>query len=84
MEGAVEYTGGEFVGPDHPVLEEDALQGLAGDCVSAIAPLTEAASVAVLLSMLLGFGNLVHQGAYVRIGPVKFESRLREGGSQDT
>lgn len=69
LEGADEYTGVEFVGPDHPVLGEDALQGLVGHCVRAIAPHTEAALVAVLLSMLLGFGNLIHQGAYVRVGP---------------
>ena len=69
LEEAVQYTGVEFGGPEHPVLGEDALKGLAGDCVWAIAPHTEAALVAVLLSMLLGFGNLIHQGAYVRIGP---------------
>ncbi len=69
LEEAVEYTGFESVDPHSPALSEDALQGLVGHCVRAIDPHTEAAQVAVLVNMLLGFGNLIHQGAYVPIGP---------------
>lgn len=69
LDGAIEYTGFESVNPHSPILSEDALQGLAGHCVRAIDPHTEAAQVAVLVNTLLGFGNLIHQGAYVRIGP---------------
>lgn len=69
LDGAVEYTGFESVDPHSPILSDDALQGLAGHCVREIGPHTEAAEVAVLVNMLLGFGNLIHQGAYVRVGP---------------
>jgi hypothetical protein len=69
LDGAVEYTGFESVDAHSPILSGDALQGLAGRCVREIDPHTEAAQVAVLVNMLLGFGSLIHQGAYVRIGP---------------
>ena len=69
LDKAVEYTGIETVDPNHPVLHEDALQGLAGRLVRAIAPHTEADPVAVLINLLIGFGNVIHQGAYVRVGP---------------
>jgi hypothetical protein len=67
--GAVEYTGVEFVDPDWPILAEDALQGLVGNCVRAIDPHTEADRAAVLLNMIVASGNAIHQGAHVRVGP---------------
>jgi hypothetical protein len=74
--GAVEYTGVEFVDPDWPILAEDALQGLAGNCVRAIDPHTEADPAAVLMNMLIGYGNLIHQGAYVPVGPTRHYLRV--------
>src|SRR4051794_10925954 len=69
LEEAGEYTGAEFVGPDHPVLGEDALQGLPGDCVRTIDSYTEADPVATLMHLLIPFGNVVGTGPYVRVGP---------------
>jgi hypothetical protein len=74
--GAVEYTGVEFVDPNWPILAEDALQGLAGNCVRAIDPHTEADPAAVLMNMLIGYGNLIHQGAYVPVGPTRHYLRV--------
>ena len=41
---------------------------MAGACVRSIDPHTEADPVAVLINMIVGYGNLIHQGACVRIG----------------
>jgi hypothetical protein len=69
LEEAVPYTGFEPVDPDWPVLDQMALQGVAGECVRSIGPHTEADPVAVLSNMIVGFGNIIHQGAYVLMGP---------------
>ena len=74
--GAVEYTGVEFVDPDWPILAEEALQGLAGNCVRAIDPHTEADQAAVLTNMLIGYGNLIYQGAYVPVGAARHYLRV--------
>src|SRR5438128_1832575 len=42
-----------------PVLDEAALIGLPGDIVKVIEPHTEADPVALLVNILVGFGNLV-------------------------
>jgi hypothetical protein len=69
LEGATPYTGFEPADPEWPVLAEDALQGVAGECVRSIGPHTEADPVAVLSNIIVGFGNIIHQGAYVLMGP---------------
>jgi len=68
LDEAIPYTGFEPVDPNYPILAKEALQGVAGACVRSIDPHTEADPVAVLLNMIVGYGNLIHQGACVRIG----------------
>ena len=50
-----------------PLLEREALYGLAGDLTRAIAPHTEADPVAVLLNILTGFGNVIGSGPHFRV-----------------
>jgi hypothetical protein len=69
MDEAIPYTGFEPVDPNYPILAKEALQGVAGACVRSIDPLTEADPVAVLINKIVGFSNLIHQGAYVLVGP---------------
>jgi hypothetical protein len=69
LDEAIPYTGFEPVDPNYPILAKEALQGVPGTCVRSIDPHTEADPVAVLLNMLVGFGNLIHQGAHVLVGP---------------
>ncbi len=54
--------------PAWPELDSAALWGLAGEVVAKVDPHTEADPVALLLSYLLGFGNLVGRGPYVPVG----------------
>lgn len=44
-----------------------ALQGIAGELSTAIEPTTEADPAAVLIQFLVGFGNLVGRGAWMRV-----------------
>jgi len=50
-----------------PVLNPDALYGLAGEIVTAIDPFTESDSVAVLTNTLTAFGNVVGPIPYFRV-----------------
>jgi hypothetical protein len=50
-----------------PVLPPEALHGLAGDIVQAIAPQTESDPVAILGQMLVAFGNAAGRGAHYRV-----------------
>jgi hypothetical protein len=45
--------------PTNPILSEDALYGVAGMAVRALAPHTEAHPAAILLQLLAAFGNAV-------------------------
>jgi hypothetical protein len=45
--------------PQNPILSEDALYGVAGMAVRALAPHTEAHPAAILLQLLAAFGNAV-------------------------
>lgn len=51
-----------------PVLGEAALHGLAGDLVTVIEPHTEADHAALLVNLLVAFGNAVGRGAHIRVG----------------
>jgi phage/plasmid primase-like uncharacterized protein len=53
--------------PAHPVLDEVALHGLAGEIVRAIEPQTEADPVALLVQVLVAFGALVGRGPHYRV-----------------
>lgn len=46
-----------------------AYTGLAGQIVAALAPHTEADPVAILVSLLIGFGSLIGRAANYRVGP---------------
>src|SRR4030095_13577534 len=50
-----------------PVLDPEALHGLAGEIVNAIDPYTEADPVAVLTNTLTAFGNVVGPIPYFRV-----------------
>ena len=49
-------------------LEESAFHGLAGEIVKAIEPHSEADSVALLINLLTGFGNLIGCGSWFMVG----------------
>jgi hypothetical protein len=49
----------EIAAPRWPVLDDQALHGLAGDVVRVIAPHTEADPVAILIQTLVSFGNVI-------------------------
>ena len=51
--------------PDPP--EAPALDGLAGEIIRAIEPHTEADPVAILVQLLIGFGNLIGRSAYFAV-----------------
>jgi len=59
-----------------PVFSPEALYGLAGDIVRALDPFTEADPVAILTNTLVGFGNLIGDGAHCRVGFTKHPPRL--------
>jgi hypothetical protein len=48
----------------HPILDEKALYGLAGEFVETILPHTEADKAALLVQMLVAFGNIIGRGPY--------------------
>jgi hypothetical protein len=50
-----------------PSLEPEALQGLAGKFVNAIEPHTEADPVAILITFLVSFGNLIGKSAHFTV-----------------
>ena len=59
-----------------PVLDEAALHGLAGDIVYAIGPYTEADPVAVLVTLLVMFGNVINASAHFLVEHTKHFVRL--------
>lgn len=62
--------------PGWPVLHEDALYGLAGEIVRAVAPETEADPAGVLLGLLTCFGSAVGRGAWFAVGPERHGTNL--------
>lgn len=50
-----------------PILEGDALYGLAGEIVNTIDPYTEADPVATLLNTLVAFGNCINATAHAKV-----------------
>lgn len=66
--GLAEAGESKFVEKLYPVLEKDALYGLAGEIVETIAPHTEADNVALLIQLLAGFGSLIGKTAYYKVG----------------
>jgi hypothetical protein len=52
----------------YPKIDEAAFYGPFGRIVKAIAPLTEADSAAVLIQLLVGWGNLIGRCAYYSVG----------------
>src|SRR5207247_7769802 len=59
-----------------PVLREEAFYGLAGKIVKTIDPYTEADPVAVLMNILLGFGNVIGRGPYFRVEETRHFTNL--------
>lgn len=59
-----------------PQLDDDALIGIAGDIVHAIAPNTEAHPVALLVDFLACFGSAVGPAPHVRVGGARHPARL--------
>ena len=59
---------GDVSGDGWPALHADALYGLAGDIVKAIAPETEADPAGVLLTLLTHVGNIIGRGGHLRRG----------------
>jgi hypothetical protein len=58
--------------PEWPApVATDALHGLAGDIVRLIEPHTEADPVALLIQLLIGFGNIIGRSAHVVVGALK-------------
>lgn len=60
-----------------PVLDDQALYGLAGEIVRAIDPYTEADPVATLLNILVGVGNLIGDGPHAQVQHDHHPARLR-------
>lgn len=55
-------------GKDHwPTLADEALHGLAGEIVRTIEPHSEADPVAILVNLLIGFGNMVGSGPHFMV-----------------
>src|SRR5438309_6568023 len=50
-----------------PPLANEALYGLAGDIVRSVDPYTEADPAAILVNLLIGFGNIVGAGPHYRV-----------------
>ena len=66
---------GEFVSwPEPPA--EDAYYGLAGDIVRAIEPHTESDPVAILIQLLVAFGNMIGRTAYFEVEATKHYTNL--------
>lgn len=62
--------------PAWPVLDDAALQGLAGEIVRAIDPYTEADPVGTLAHLLAGFGNLIGPGPHVKVQHDQHPARM--------
>jgi hypothetical protein len=54
-----------------PTLAEEALHGLAGRTVRALAPHTEADPAAILLQFLAALGNILGRNPHCRVGPTR-------------
>ncbi len=59
-----------------PVLDENALHGLAGELVRTIDPYTEADPMATLLNFLVGFGNCINAGPHAVVQHDRHPGRL--------
>ncbi len=66
----------ESVAGQWPILAEEALHGLAGDIVRSTAPYTEADSVAVLLNIVVAFGNCINATAHAKVQHDNHPARL--------
>jgi len=62
--------------PLWPCLASEALSGLAGEIVATINPYTEADPVAVLLHLLVAFGNAINSSAHVKVEKTQHPARL--------
>jgi hypothetical protein len=60
----------------HPVFEQFALYGLAGEAVRALAPHTEAQPEAILLQLLAAFGNVIGPGPHCMVGATRHTLNL--------
>jgi Bifunctional DNA primase/polymerase, N-terminal len=60
-------------------LAEEALYGLAGDAVRAIAPQTEGDPAALLIQLIVGFGNLIGRNPNFEIGATRHYTNLFSG-----
>lgn len=58
-------------GDDVPAIEGAAFHGLAGDFVRLVEPHTEADPIALLLQLLVFFGNAVGRGPFMRVGATR-------------
>ena len=62
--------------PDRwPKMEEEAHYGLAGEIIAAIEPHSEADPVAILVNVLIGFGNVVGSGPFVMVESTRHFAR---------
>jgi hypothetical protein len=59
-----------------PVLDVAALHGIAGEIVRAIEPSTESASVAILIQLLVYFGNLIGRGPFFEVEATEHHTNL--------
>jgi hypothetical protein len=55
----------------HPIFEQYALYGLAGEAVRTLAPHTEAQPEAILLQLLAAFGNVIGPGPHCMVGATR-------------
>lgn len=61
---------------DWPEIHEDAFLGLAGEICRAIEPFTESDLKAILLHALVGFGNIIGNGAHAIVAADKHPARI--------
>jgi hypothetical protein len=57
-------------------LNQEALHGIAGQAVRALAPCTEADPAAILLQFLAAFGNIIGRSPHCRVGPARHSLNL--------
>lgn len=62
--------------PAWPTLKEEALHGLAGEVVQAVAPHTEGDPVAILVNLLTLFGCAIGRGPHACVGDVRHHANL--------
>jgi hypothetical protein len=60
----------------YPIIDPKAFHGPFGRIIKVIAPLTEADPAAVLIQLLVGWGNLIGHSAYFSIGGTKHYTNL--------